>query len=43
MKCDLCGKIVERVFVCSDCGAVFCEKCGNVKKKLCRDCENLQF
>ncbi|MEM2917976.1 MAG: orotate phosphoribosyltransferase [Candidatus Altiarchaeota archaeon] len=43
MICDICGKTVDKVYVCSDCGSLFCVKCGNVEKKLCKDCKSLEF
>jgi len=36
--CEICGLEVVKVVECSQCGAKFCEECGDVKKKLCYDC-----
>ena len=36
--CEICGMEVVSVHVCSDCGAKFCDECGDIKRKLCYDC-----
>jgi hypothetical protein len=36
--CDICGMNVASVHQCSQCGANFCDECGDVKKGLCYDC-----
>lgn len=36
--CEICGMEVPNVYVCSDCGANFCDECGDIKHKLCYDC-----
>ncbi len=36
--CDICGMEVASVHQCSQCGANFCDECGDVKRKLCYDC-----
>jgi hypothetical protein len=36
--CEICGMDVTTVHSCSECGASFCEECGDVKHKLCYDC-----
>jgi len=36
--CEICGLEAAEVVECSQCGAKFCEECGDVKKKLCYDC-----
>lgn len=36
--CDICGMKVASVHECSQCGANFCDECGDVKKRLCYDC-----
>ena len=36
--CEICGMEVATVYECSDCGAQFCEECGDIKRKLCYDC-----
>jgi hypothetical protein len=36
--CEICGLEVAKVMECSQCGAKFCEECGDVKKNLCYDC-----
>ncbi|MCD6263028.1 hypothetical protein DRO56_00335 [Candidatus Bathyarchaeota archaeon] len=38
--CEICGLEVMKVFVCSRCGARFCEECGDVKRRICYDCLN---
>jgi len=39
MGCEFCGKNVDKVYICSSCGLVFCKDCGYPEKKLCRECE----
>jgi predicted nucleic acid binding AN1-type Zn finger protein len=36
--CELCGMEVVTVYECSNCGAQFCDECGDIKRKLCHDC-----
>jgi len=36
--CEICGMEVVTVHECSECGAKFCDECGDVKRKLCYDC-----
>ncbi len=36
--CDICGMNVASVHECSQCGANFCDECGDVKRGLCYDC-----
>lgn len=35
--CEICGMEVVSVHEC-ECGAKFCDECGDVKRKLCYDC-----
>lgn len=35
--CEICGMEVANVNEC-ECGAKFCDECGDVKRKLCYDC-----
>ena len=35
--CEICGMEVTSVNQC-ECGAKFCDECGDVKRKLCYDC-----
>ena len=35
--CEICGMEVVSVNEC-ECGAKFCDECGDVKRKLCYDC-----
>jgi predicted nucleic acid binding AN1-type Zn finger protein len=43
MKCDICGKTVDRIYVCSDCNSFFCEKCGFPEKEKCKECDAFEF
>lgn len=36
--CDVCGMSVASIHQCSQCGANFCDECGDVKRGLCYDC-----
>ena len=36
--CEICGLEATKIFICTKCGAKFCEECGDLKKKLCYDC-----
>lgn len=36
--CEICGMEVVAVHECSECGAKFCDECGDVNRKLCYDC-----
>jgi len=36
--CEICGMEVVTVYECSECGAKFCDECGNIKHRLCYDC-----
>lgn len=35
--CEFCGT-EDEVYKCKRCGALFCEYCGSVGKRLCVDC-----
>ncbi len=36
--CDICGKEVDKVFTCKECGKHFCKNDGNVELMLCVEC-----
>jgi len=36
--CEICGMEAVAVNTCSECGAKFCDECGDIKNKLCYDC-----
>ncbi len=36
--CDICGMEVAKVYRCRECGAMFCEECGDVEARICYDC-----
>lgn len=36
--CEICGMEADTLYVCSRCGARFCDECGDLKRKLCYDC-----
>jgi hypothetical protein len=38
--CDICGKKVDEVFACEDCGAHFCKNDGDAEIGLCANCIN---
>jgi len=38
MVCEICGMKAAAVHKCSQCGAKFCDECGDVKHELCYDC-----
>ncbi|MGQ9679846.1 MAG: hypothetical protein ACUVV4_03660 [Candidatus Bathyarchaeia archaeon] len=35
--CEICGMEAPILYEC-ECGAKFCEECGDPKRKLCYDC-----
>jgi len=37
-KCEMCNQKVKTTYACDGCGTRFCEKCGDVKKLMCKDC-----
>jgi hypothetical protein len=37
-KCEICSKKVKTAFKCNECGANFCEHCGDKDKLSCKDC-----
>ena len=37
-KCEICSKTVKTVYSCDECGARFCENCGDKNKLMCQDC-----
>ncbi len=39
LVCEICGMEAVEVFTCSKCEAKFCKECGDVKNKLCYDCQ----
>lgn len=36
--CEICGMEVVTVHECSECGAKFCDECGDIRRRLCYDC-----
>jgi len=38
-KCEVGDHRSSRIKKCRECGAYFCDKHGNTKKRLCQDCE----
>lgn len=38
MKCELCGKTVEFLETCQECGTQYCDACGDFYRALCQDC-----
>jgi len=34
-RCDICDETVDKVTKCKDCGAKFCEDCGDEREELC--------
>lgn len=36
--CEICGMEVVTVHDCSECGAKFCDECGDIRRRLCYDC-----
>jgi hypothetical protein len=37
--CEICGMEAVEVYTCSKCESKFCAECGDVKNKLCYDCQ----
>jgi hypothetical protein len=36
--CEICENEVSEIFDCKECGAKFCDKCGDIDRNLCEDC-----
>ena len=36
--CDICGREVEKVYTCKNCGKHFCKNDGDTKMMLCVEC-----
>ena len=37
--CEICGMEAVEVYTCSKCEAKFCKECGDLKDKMCYDCQ----
>lgn len=37
-ECEVCFEEVGRVYTCKNCETVFCDECGDPKRKLCIFC-----
>jgi len=38
MSCEICSSKTKNVKRCKICTVKFCGKCGDIKKRLCSDC-----
>lgn len=36
--CEICGEEVSKIYVCKECGTLFCAECGSPSEKLCILC-----
>lgn len=37
--CDICDEECSKIHMCIKCGRHFCNNCGNIDKKLCKNCD----